>query len=67
MTRKLKKSSLFLPDVEHAGGSLGQDQAGVDQVGDGEEDYEDRGGVGPDGLGAQENIQSGDVEDGSQR
>ena len=63
MTQKLKKSSLFLPDVEHAGGGLGQDQAGVDQVGDGEEDDEDRGGVGPDGLGAEEDIQGGDVED----
>ena len=52
--------------MKHAGGSLGQDQAGVDQVGDGEEDDEDRGGVGPDGLGPEEDVQGGDVEDGSQ-
>ena len=56
----------IIPDVKHAGGSLGQDQAGVDQVGDGQEDDEDRGGVGPDGLGAEEDIQGGDVEDGPQ-
>ena len=49
--------------MKHAGGRLGEDQAGVDQVGDGEEDNEDRGGVGPDGLGAEEDIQGGDVED----
>ena len=55
-----------LPDVKHTGGSLGQDEPGVDQVGDGEEDDEDRGGVGPDGLGPQEDVQGGDVEDGSQ-
>ena len=55
-----------LPDVKHTGGSLGQDEPGVDQVGDGEEDDEDRGGVGPDGPGAEEDIQGGDVEDSPQ-
>ena len=53
--------------MKHTGGCHWQNQAGVDQVGDGEEDDEDRGGVGPDGLGAEEDIQGAEVEDGAQR
>ena len=53
--------------MKHTGGCLGKDQAGVDQVGDGEEDDEDRGGVGPDGLGAEEDVEGAEVEDGAQR
>ena len=62
-----KGQIIVIPEVKHAGGCLGEDQAGVDQVGDGEEDDEDRGGVGPDGLGAEEDIQGAEVEDGAQR
>ena len=59
-------SKFNIPDVKHASSCLGQDEAGVDQVGDGEEDDEDRGGVGPDGLGAEEDIKGADVEDGAE-
>ena len=55
-------SKFNIPDVQHAGGCLGQDEASVDQVGDGEEDDEDCGGIASNTSGAEENIQCYHVE-----
>ena len=47
-----------IPDIEHADGSLGQDEAGEHEVGGGEEGDEDRGGVGAHGGGGQQHVPS---------
>ena len=47
-----------IPDVEHADGSLWQDEAGEHEVGGGEEGDEDRGGVGAHGGGGHQHVPS---------
>ena len=50
--------NINIPDIEHADGSLGQDEAGEHEVGGGEEGDEDRGGVGAHGGGGQQHVPS---------
>ena len=48
--------NINIPDIEHADGSLGQDEAGEHEVGGGEEGDEDRGGVGAHGGGGHQHV-----------